>query len=256
MDKQTLSARINAFPRWHYEFDLGGVKTPIFDPGKMERHWKRKRHIVTPLLEAAGGSLEGKRVLDLGCNAGFWSLAAIEAGAEFVLGLDARQMHIDQAELVFEAKEVDTGRFTFQKADVLNYDYAAWGRFDVVLLLGLFYHLANPLDLLHIIQRVNTDILMIDTAVAQIEGEYFKLVIEDIEDPRNAVGHGMVLWPSVDAIVSTVGCFGYSSVVLKPDFEFCPMVPDYADGSRRAVICAKHSDLSALSVPGERVNII
>jgi ribosomal protein L11 methylase PrmA len=41
-------------------------------------------------------------VLDLGCNAGFWSLAAIDAGADLVVGIDGRQMHIDQANLVFE----------------------------------------------------------------------------------------------------------------------------------------------------------
>lgn len=256
MDSQTLSARIHAFPRWHYEFELQGIRTPIFDEGKMVRHWKRKQHIFTPLLEMAGGSLEGKRVLDLGCNAGFWSLTAIEAGADFVLGVDARKMHVDQSSLVFEAKQVDKDRFAFHQADVLSYDYAAWGQFDVVLFLGLFYHLANPLDLLHIIQNVNTDILVIDTAVAQVEGPYFKLITEDIEDPRNAVGHGMVLWPSIDAIGVIAGHYGYSSVVLAPNFEFCPMVSDYEGGSRRTVVCAKESALSGLSVPSERATLL
>lgn len=256
MNSETLAERINAFPRWHYEFDLQGIKTPIFDEGKMVRHWKRKAHIFTPLLEMAGGSLQGKRVLDLGCNAGFWSLAALEAGADFVLGVDARQMHIDQASLVLEAKEIAPERYALRQADVLTYDYASWGRFDVVLFLGLFYHLANPLDLLHTLQGINSDILVIDTAIAQVEGEYFKLITEDVEDPRNAVGHGMVLWPSVDAIFKIVNHYGYSSVVLAPNFEFCPMVPDYKDGSRRTLICAKQASFAGLSAPQERSAIL
>jgi len=60
---------------------------------------------MEPLSELYGGSLKGKRVLDLGCNAGFWSLDALERGADFVLGLDGRRMHIDQANFVFEVKE-------------------------------------------------------------------------------------------------------------------------------------------------------
>ena len=106
MDRNTIEQRVASFPRWHYEMDLRGVKTPIFDPGKMVRHHKRREHLFGPLLDLTGGSLEGKRVLDLGCNAGFWSLAAIEADADFVLGIDGRQMHIDQASLVFEANDI------------------------------------------------------------------------------------------------------------------------------------------------------
>ncbi|MGH2699183.1 MAG: DUF1698 domain-containing protein, partial [Actinomycetota bacterium] len=58
-------------------------------------------------MELCGGSLRGKRVLDLGCNAGFWSLEALDRGADFVLGIDGRDMHIEQAEFVFEVKEID-----------------------------------------------------------------------------------------------------------------------------------------------------
>ena len=59
-------------------------------------------------------------MLDLGCNAGFWSLAAIEAGAEFVLGVDARQSYLDQAALVFEAKGIDPSRYRFERANVFE----------------------------------------------------------------------------------------------------------------------------------------
>src|SRR5438067_2455320 len=78
-----------------------------------------------------GGSLAGRRVLDLGCNAGYWSLAAIEAGADFVLGIDGRQMHIDQANLVFEARGVDPARYSFQTANIFDHDFG--GEFHIVL---------------------------------------------------------------------------------------------------------------------------
>ena len=102
-DTEALRERVASFPRWHYEFDLGGVRTPILDRAHVNRHAQRRAYFFAPLTRLCGGSLAGKRVLDLGCNAGFWSLAAIDAGADLVVGIDGRQMHIDQANLVFEA---------------------------------------------------------------------------------------------------------------------------------------------------------
>ena len=57
----------------------------------------RPLHEINPLrlgwIDGLAG-LKGKRVLDLGCNAGFWSLNAAEAGADFVLGVDGRQIQV------------------------------------------------------------------------------------------------------------------------------------------------------------------
>src|SRR5262245_43303161 len=99
-----LAAEVARFERWHYQFDLGGVRTPIFDPDHVRRHAERRAYFFEPLVRLCGGSLRGKRVLDLGCNAGWWSLQAIEAGCDHVLGIDGRPAHIEQAELVFRAK--------------------------------------------------------------------------------------------------------------------------------------------------------
>src|SRR4051794_8865397 len=105
MVQTALQKRVESFPNWHYEFDLGGgVVTPIFDEAHVNRHRQRQELIVAPLVELCGGDLRGKRVLDLGCNAGYWSLQVIQRSCDFVLGIDGRQMHVDQAELVFECK--------------------------------------------------------------------------------------------------------------------------------------------------------
>ena len=108
MDAHELEDRIAEFPAWHYSFEFeGGVRTPAASAGAANRHEQRRRYFFQSLLELTGGTLKGRRVLDLGCNAGFWSLASLQAGADFVLGIDAQQMYIDQAELVFTAKEID-----------------------------------------------------------------------------------------------------------------------------------------------------
>jgi tRNA (mo5U34)-methyltransferase len=110
MQDEEIRQKIASFPRWHYQFDLRGNHTPIHKQGRVNRHTQRKKHFFDPVVSLFGGSLEGKRVLDLACNAGYWSLAAIEAGADYVLGIEGRQMHVDQASFVFEVKEVERDR--------------------------------------------------------------------------------------------------------------------------------------------------
>ena len=152
MQADELERRIAAFPGWYYFFEFdNGVTTPALDPGTFNRHRQRRAYFFQPLLALCGGSLHGRRVLDLGCNAGFWSLQALEAGADFVLGVDARQMHVDQANLVFEAKGTDPSRYRFETGNVFEHELAE--RFDVVLCLGLLDHVAKPVELFELMTR-------------------------------------------------------------------------------------------------------
>jgi 2-polyprenyl-3-methyl-5-hydroxy-6-metoxy-1,4-benzoquinol methylase len=98
---EELRRKIASLDAWHYQFGLKGNPTPIHKDDRVNRHVGRKEYIFDPMVEMFGGSLAGKRVLDLGCNPGFWSLCAAQAGCGYVLGLDGRQMHVDQANFVF-----------------------------------------------------------------------------------------------------------------------------------------------------------
>ena len=62
------------------------------------------------LMEAERGSLKGKRVLDIACNSGFWSVQCALLGAE-VVGFDARPGLIEQANLIKRIVGVDQVEF-------------------------------------------------------------------------------------------------------------------------------------------------
>src|SRR5215217_1752096 len=242
-----LRKRIESFPRWHYEFDLDGIVTPIFDPAHVNRHRQRKAYFFAPLVRLCGGTLAGKKVLDLGCNAGYWSLAAIEAGADFVLGVDGRQMHIDQANLVFEVKGIKRDRYRFEAASVFELDPPD-APFDIVLCLGLLYHVSRPVDLIERISAWNTDILVIDTALDPIRGPYFRLVRQNVNEPRSAVDRDIAFHPSSEAVARLVQQYGYGSVErLKPRFTSWEGATSYQRGNRRAFVCAKHSALDGFN---------
>ncbi|MBV9769940.1 MAG: DUF1698 domain-containing protein, partial [Bryobacterales bacterium] len=119
--------------------------------------------------------LSGKSVLDIGCNAGFYSLEMKRRGADRVVGIDHDEVYLAQARFACKVAGED---IEFIKMSV--YDVAQLGeKFDVVLFLGVLYHLRHPLlalDLLH--QHVCKDLLAMQSmlrgapTVSNVESDY------------------------------------------------------------------------------------
>lgn len=245
---EAIAARIASFPCWHYEFDLQGCKTPIFKPSWKNRHYQRKGYFFDPLVRLCGRTLQGKRILDLGCNAGFWSLCAIEAGCDYVLGIDGRQMHVDQAEFVFQVKGIERERYDFRVGNVFDVLGEELGTFDIVLCLGLLYHICKHVQLFEGIAAVNSDILVIDSRLSPLPGSLLQLGRESTESPRAAIDYELVMNPTRDAVLDLASQFGYATAVLKPAFSDYSGCDDFQDGIRRAFLCAKKTNLAGLEV--------
>ncbi|HEV3322988.1 MAG TPA: class I SAM-dependent methyltransferase [Solirubrobacteraceae bacterium] len=241
MHTRELQDRIAAFPRWHYRFEFeGGVTTPVVDLGKVNRHEQRRRYFFDALLQVTGGSLQGRRVLDLGCNAGWWSLQAIEAGADFALGVDIRQMHVDQANLVFAAKGVDSTRYRFEQGDVFTHDFG--DGFDVVLCLGLMEHVAKPVELVERMAATGAELLVIDTALSGARSSFFEVSHLDELD-----AHGeLVLVPTREAVIELVARSGYNAVALARNITDYASMEDYRRLRRLAFICSRSASLQML----------
>ena len=85
--------------------------------------------------------LRGARALDIGCNAGFYSFQLAARGAE-VLGVDLDEHYLRQARFAAEQLDPD-GRVEFRQMSV--YDLVDLEQqFDVILFLGVLYHLRYP----------------------------------------------------------------------------------------------------------------
>src|SRR5215210_6895699 len=96
MQDEEIRQKIASFPRWHYQFDLRGNLTPIHKKPRVNRHTQRKKHFFDPLVRLFGGSLEGKRVLDLASNAGYGSLAPTGAVPANGLGFGGGRILVDR----------------------------------------------------------------------------------------------------------------------------------------------------------------
>jgi tRNA (mo5U34)-methyltransferase len=238
-----IEAKIASFPYWHYEFDLAGHRTPVWGQPHRNRQEERARYFFDPLPGLFGGTLSGKRVLDLGCNAGYWSLRAVQAGCDFVLGVDGRQMHIDQASFVFDVKGIDESRYEFVAGEVFTTDLAAKGPFEIVLCLGLLYHVSDPAALIEKIGELNTELLLIDTTLSRMPGRFLELRWDRGEAPLEAVREQFVTFPTRGAVTALAESAGYSVATLRPAFSSYEGAPDYLYGGRRAFYCAKDAGL-------------
>jgi SAM-dependent methyltransferase len=246
MDANELQSRVKAFPRWHYRFELGhGVETTPYRSIGVNRQEQRRRYLIGGLLDVTEGSLEGRRVLDLGCNSGFFSLAASEAGANFVHGVDGRQMWVDQANLVFEARSVAPERYHFEVADIFRHEFTQ--RFDVVLCVGLMYHISKPMELFELFDRVGAETIVIDTEVTPSNDSVFRVNKVSTDNPMTAVDHGVTFYPSRQAVMDLAAEFGYQAVPLAPNMTNYEGMKHYRNRTRLGFICAKGEDTQRLS---------
>jgi SAM-dependent methyltransferase len=101
---------------------------------------------VDPLaVFGSHGVVEGKRVLDVGCGLGASALAVSRAGASEVVGVDTDLGKISRA--AEAARRMGAGRVQFLVQSGAGLGVAP-GRFDVVLLLDVIEHVADPVSVL------------------------------------------------------------------------------------------------------------
>jgi tRNA (mo5U34)-methyltransferase len=153
---------------WMYEFELTPTsQTPAIGPNLRSVHFTRKEMIepaVRRALEAAGPDASA---LDLGCNEGWFSHRLLEWGARRVLGIDIRASNIRRAELIRDHFEIPHDRLVLEQGDVLELDARLLGQFDVVLVLGLIYHLERPLQALRVAHALTRRMCVIESQLTR-----------------------------------------------------------------------------------------
>jgi tRNA (mo5U34)-methyltransferase len=149
---EEIQSRIEALGPWFHNIDLGGVRTA---PNHFLGDYPNQKY--KKFADAIPADLTGKTVLDIGCNAGFYSIEMKKRGAERVVGVDFDDVYLNQARFAAEVAGAD---IEFRKLSV--YDVAGLGeQFDVVIFMGVLYHLRHPLLALDLIrEHVAKDILI------------------------------------------------------------------------------------------------
>jgi tRNA (mo5U34)-methyltransferase len=216
-DLDALRARVAEVPYWFHSIDLGdGVVTP----GKKDSGW-----LTAELARLRLGDLTGKSVLDIGAWDGYYSFAAERAGAQRVVAFDdfmwmtdlpgwtayreertAAGKPVEPAETLAQFWRPDElpGRRGFDLArealgskvepvvgGLFDFDLDELGEFDVVLYLGVLYHVRHPLLALEHLRKLTRELAIVETQADVFRGSERMALCRFIEgdelnnDPSN-----------------------------------------------------------------------
>lgn len=187
MTKEQIQKRVTELGDWFQNINLGGVQTaPDHFLGDYPAFkWREFAHAIP-------ADLTGKTVLDIGCNAGFYSVEMKRRGAARVLGIDTDETYLAQARFVAEVSGLS---IEFRQMDIYHVAELK-EQFDLVLFMGVLYHLRYPLlalDLLH--EHVVKDLMVAQSLlrgsreVERLEKDYPFWETEIFDRPGYPVMH-------------------------------------------------------------------
>lgn len=157
-------------PRWMYPWVLSGeISTPVLNPELSSIHQTRSELIERPVREAIARAGPRARALDLACNEAWFSHRLLEWGAAQVVAVDVRSENIRRAELIRDHFEVSKERLELIEANIYDIAPQELGIFDVVLLLGLVYHVEDPMGLIRRARELTRSVCVIESQLTRQE---------------------------------------------------------------------------------------
>lgn len=234
---QEIQQRIDSVGFWFHSIDVGGGLTT---PGRKSAQALREELDSLRLPD-----LRGKTVLDIGAFDGFYSFEAEARGASAVTAVDHYVWSMDLVEHDKHWKESSArgvipkayqempywrpnelpGKRAFDVAhelrgsnvrpivaDFMEMDLKALGTFDVVLYLGVLYHMENPLESLKRVAAVTREVAVIETHAIAIPGLEDRAICEFYE--TNELNNDVSNWwgPNRRALEGLCRAAGFSRV--------------------------------------------
>ncbi len=163
------------------------------------------RRVVQIASDVAREPLKNLRVLDLGCLEGLYAIEFARRGAK-VVGIEGREANIEKAR--FSKEVLSLENLELIQDDVCNLSNEKHGHFDVVLCLGILYHLDVP-DVFYFLKNIAEvcqRFTIIDTHVSRVGEEfhihngtkYFGMRVEEHSPNSTSEERARSLWASLD----------------------------------------------------------
>jgi len=177
----------------------------------------RLRHRYNAIVTHNRELFQGARVLDLMSSFGFWCLAALDAGAAHVVGVEAARKPAEAAKKAFADLPLKPASYQFINSEIFaalrNFDPKS---FDVVLCHG-FLERADPRVLFQQLSRLRAKHVILDTRIVRGKGPIVRLMDRS------------------GAAVVKKGAARYNSILSVPNHELITFFCDYSQFSCRQI---------------------
>ena len=194
--------------------------------GKNLVKWKRMRAFLESL------PCKGKRILDVGCNDGFFSLKLGELGAE-VVALEASPKRVEKARFVFETRQISN---MVKLINMNIYDPAVeeLGYFDLILCMGFIHRVPDPFTVLSKLARLGRVLLLEFKAFKEYAYDRPYLMFDGRRSDSNDPFSTCYFIPSARAVVEMLKELGFKHYGITGDPK-----------SRRVMMVASKKELPA-----------
>jgi tRNA (mo5U34)-methyltransferase len=218
---------------WFYSYELpdGSTTVTYHDTNIQAIHDTRWQMLQTYLDNKLGTDRGDLTALDLASHQGWFAYNMARTGFSSVLGIDARQSHVNDSKLIADIYDMD--QLSFRQGDIHEQNQDQSGQFDVVLMLGLLYHLENQVGALRVCRQLCRKHCIIETQIVPGMSGYVDYgsyqyvrplkgsfgIIDEMDDTHGpeASVTGICLVPSLDALMWLLKKVGFSSAqVLEP----------------------------------------
>lgn len=161
--EKQLIKNLEAMMPWRKgPFDLFDV--PLDAEWRSDLKWER--------LKKAAGPLQGRVVLDIGCNNGYYLYLMAKQKPRFVLGIDPTIAYYYQYQALKQICTPPNTHFTLHGVDdLVHFDKA----FDVVFCLGIVYHHTDPIGMFRKIFNAMRPgaLLIVESMGVSADGPFF-----------------------------------------------------------------------------------
>ena len=215
------------------EFDHGLTSEldASFNDRTVDFHRYRSKLISETICDLLGDELGDSTVVDLGCHCGVMSLDMAQRGAKFVRGIEVREQNLAQAEFLRRYYRIPNVEFVQRDVGSLEDDQS----YDVVMCLGLLYHVVQPIDLLEYCYRQSRKMAVIDTVCHKHPISAYHVVSGKNTDVAIEGTRTIELHPTYRALIDTMREVGFDDIVEVAG-ECNEEIELYSDCSRRCVI--------------------
>jgi tRNA (mo5U34)-methyltransferase len=242
-DERSLKAEILRLGHWEYHLSFEhGLDTGIhgtFNDGTIDFHRYRSKLISETIAGLVGVKLADTTIIDLASHCGVFSMDIAYRGAKSVLGVEYREKNLNQARFLKDYYQVE--RVDFEQGDI--YDLGEHVKADVVMCLGLLYHVVRPIEVVELCYERCRQFAVIETVCHKQPLSGYVVVTG--KNPLVAIEgtRSIELQPTYRGIIDTIREAGFKSVVEV--VGTCDRPIDlFSDNTRRCFIAFKeHWDI-------------
>ncbi len=235
---------------WQFPYDFGnGILVSTYTEVQLMHTWRRDV-MLDAVEQIFPGPREHLSVLDLGAGEGAMAIGLWGLGFRDITCVEVRPLNVEKSKL---AASVFGAKLKFVNMELEDFLAKEEKKYDLVLFMGILYHLLNPCSSLEKVSRVAKSILILETVVALPELMGFKnkgsyspqragfYLRHDSKESNTAGLSDLEFWPDREGLRILLTMYGFSYIEELAGFE--PRPDYYQDHSRIMLVGLKHNGI-------------